>query len=142
MAASTRAAPSRPEVSIRVQRVQEMNATAKSALRRDLHVLGLRVRIHALILTRPNRVTAVALVGPRVDDRPLYGCLQHAMSPKSNTDLWRKKLLTHQKCKCDTDVCLRADVWEVPRVWIHETPAKEASLIAKVVQKRNAKEHT
>ena len=143
MAASTRAAPSSPEASRRMQRVRQKNTSAESALRRELHALGLRYRIQVPVLTKPRRVADVTFAGLRVavfiDGCFWHGCPEHATWPKQNAEFWRAKIVANQVRDRDTDARLRADGWEVVRVWAHETPSKAASRIAKVVQQRKAK---
>lgn len=143
MAASTRAAPSTPEASLRMQRVRQKNTSAESALRREIHALGLRYRIHVPVLTKPRRVADVAFSGLRVavfiDGCFWHGCPKHATWPKQNADFWRAKILANQERDRDTDARLLAHGWEVVRVWAHETPCEAASRIAKVVRRRRAK---
>lgn len=145
MAASTLAAPSSPEASRPMQRVRQKDTSAESALRREIHALGLRYRIQAPALTKPHRVADVAFTGLRVavfvDGCFWHGCPAHATLPKQNAEFWRAKIVAKQERDRDTDARLRADGWEVLRVWAHETPTEAASRIAKVVQKRKAKGH-
>jgi DNA mismatch endonuclease, patch repair protein len=143
MAASTRAAPSTPEATIRMKRVRQKHTSAELALRRELHALGLRYRIQVAVLTSPRRVADVAFVGPRVavfvDGCFWHGCPEHATWPKQNAEFWRAKILANQARDRDTVARLRADGWKAMRVWAHETPTEAALRIAKVVRKRKAK---
>ncbi|WP_437992676.1 very short patch repair endonuclease [Sorangium sp. So ce145] len=145
MAASTRVAPSTPEASLRMRRVRQKNTSAESAIRSELHALGLRYRIQVPVLTKPRRVADVAFVGPRVavfvDGCFWHGCPQHATWPKQNAEFWRAKILANQERDRDTDARLRAYGWEVVRVWAHERPHEAALRIAQVVRRRNAKGH-
>lgn len=143
MAASTRATPSTPEASLRMQRVRQKNTSAESTLRRELHARGLRYRIHVPVLTKPRRVADIAFSGLRVavfvDGCFWHGCPQHATWPKQNAEFWRAKILANQERDRDTDARLRADGWKVVRVWAHEMPHVAASRIAKLVHARKAK---
>ena len=146
MAAEKRGGPSSPEARRRMQRVRQKNTSAESALRRELHALGLRYRIQVPVLTKPRRVADVAFVGPRVavfvDGCFWHGCPEHATWPKQNAEFWRAKILANQARDRDTDARLHADGWEVVRVWAHESPHEAASRIAKIVRRRKAKGHT
>jgi DNA mismatch endonuclease (patch repair protein) len=146
MAASRRAAPSSPEVSRRMQRVRQKDTSAESALRHELHALGLRYRIHVPLLTKPRRVADVAFIGSRVavfvDGCFWHGCPSHATWPKQNAEFWRTKIVANQDRDRDTDARLGAAGWRVVRVWAHETPSEAASRIAEVVRARNAKRGT
>lgn len=137
-----RIAPSSPEATRRMQRVRQKNTSAESLLRRELHALGLRYRIQVLVSTKPRRVADITFVGPRiavfVDGCFWHGCPEHATWPKQNAEFWRSKILTNRERDRDTDTRLRADGWEVVRVWAHETPGKAALRIAKLVDKRKA----
>lgn len=143
MAASIRAGPSTPEASLRMQRVRQKNTSAESALRREIHALGLRYRIQVPVLIKPRRVADVAFSGLRVavfiDGCFWHGCPKHATWPKQNAEFWRAKILANQERDRDTDARLLADGWEVVRVWAHETPCEAASRIANVVRRRRAK---
>jgi len=143
MAASARAAPSSPEASRRMQRVRQRNTSAESALRRELHALGLRYRVQVPVLIKPRRVADVTFVGPRVavfvDGCFWHGCPTHATWPKKNAEFWRAKIVANQERDRDTDSRLRAGGWEVVRVWAHEQPRDAASRIARLVRARMAK---
>ncbi|HWL62343.1 MAG TPA: very short patch repair endonuclease [Steroidobacteraceae bacterium] len=143
MAATDRVAPSSLEVSIRMQRVRQKNTSAESALRRELHALGLRYRLQLPVLTKPRRVADVAFVGPRVavfvDGCFWHGCPEHATWPKQNAEFWRAKILANRQRDRDTDTRLLADGWIVVRVWAHETPSDAAWRIANIVRRRRAR---
>jgi DNA mismatch endonuclease, patch repair protein len=143
MAASERVAPSSVEASIRMQRVRQKNTSAESALRRELHALGLRYRIQVPVLTKPRRVADVTFIGLRVavfvDGCFWHGCPKHASWPKQNAEFWRAKILANQERDRDTDTRLLADGWLVVRVWSHETPCDAASRVADIVRRRRAK---
>jgi DNA mismatch endonuclease (patch repair protein) len=128
-----------------MRRVRQKNTTAESALRRELHALGLRYRIQVPVSVKPRRVADIIFVGSRVavfvDGCFWHGCPEHATWPKQNAEFWRLKIVANRERDRDTDARLRADGWEVVRVWAHETPTEAASRIAKVVQRRKAKDH-
>lgn len=143
MATSTRVVPSSPEASSRMQSVRQKDTSAESALRRELYALGLRYRVQLPVLTKPRRVADVTFVGVRVaifvDGCFWHGCPEHATWPKQNAQFWRAKIVTNQERDRDTDMRLRADGWEVVRVWAHESPHRAAARIAEVVRARKAK---
>ncbi len=126
-----------------MQRIRQKDTSAESALRRELHARGLRYRIQVPVLTKPRRVADVAFSGLRVavfvDGCFWHGCPQHATWPKQNAEFWRTKIVANQERDRDTDARLRAEGWEVVRVWSHEAPHDAASRIAEIVLKRKAK---
>lgn len=143
MATTTRIVPSSQEASRRMRRVRQKGTSPESALRRELHALGLRYRIQVPVLTEPRRVADVAFLGLRVavfvDGCFWHGCPEHATWPKQNAELWRAKILANQERDRDTDARLQAGAWEVVRVWAHETPVAAAARIARVVRRRKAR---
>ena len=144
MAASARVTPSSPEASRRMQRVRQTNTFAETELRRQLHALGLRYRVNVPVLSKPRRVADVTFARSRVavfvDGCFWHGCPAHATWPKNNADFWRAKIMANQERDRDTDVRLRADGWEVVRVWAHEMPQEAATRIAKLVRARKAQD--
>jgi DNA mismatch endonuclease (patch repair protein) len=143
MAASTRVAPSSPEASRRMRRVRQKSTSAEHALRRELHARGLRYRLHVPVLTRPRRVADVTFSGLRVavfvDGCFWHGCPLHATWPKQNAEFWRAKIEANMARDSDTDERLRADGWEIVRVWAHEPPSLAATKVATVVGQRREK---
>ena len=128
------------EASRRMRRVRQKNTSAESALRSELHALGLRYRIHVPLLSKPRRVADIVFRGSHVavfvDGCFWHGCPQHATWPKLNAEFWRAKILANKARDHDTNMRLRADGWKVVRVWAHEAPNKAASRIAKIVRAR------
>lgn len=128
-----------------MQRVRQKNTSAESALRRELHSLGLRYRIQVPVLTKPRRVADVAFSGLRVavfvDGCFWHGCPEHATWPKQNSEFWRAKIAANQERDKDTDARLHALSWKVVRIWTHETPSKAALRVAKIIAARKAKRH-
>lgn len=141
---NARAAPSSPEVSRRMQRVRQKNTSAESSVRRELYALGLRYRVQVPVLLKPRRVADITFPGPRVavfvDGCFWHGCPKHATWPKQNAEFWRAKIVANQERDQDTDARLRADGWEVVRVWAHESPHEAALRIAGIVRERKARE--
>ena len=139
MAAGARAKPSSPEARRRMQRVRQRNTSAESAVRRELHALGLRYRIQVPVLTEPRRVADVAIrrlrVAIFVDGCFWHGCPVHATWPHENAEFWRAKIMANRARDLDTDARLRAAGWKVIRVWAHEPPERAAARIEAIVEK-------
>ena len=121
-----------------MKRVRQKDTSAESAIRHELHALGLRYRVQVPILTRPRRVADVAFRRSRVtvfvDGCFWHGCPIHATWPKQNAEFWRSKIEANKVRDRDTDARLRAAGWQVVRVWAHETPRDAACRIAELVR--------
>lgn len=140
MAANTRVAPSSPEASRRMRRVRQKNTSAETALRRELHGLGLRYRVNVPLLTKPRRVADVTFASARVavfvDGCFWHGCPSHATWPKQNAEFWRTKIEANRARDNDTNERLHVEDWTVIRIWAHEEPKVAAGRIAHIVERR------
>jgi DNA mismatch endonuclease (patch repair protein) len=110
-------------------------------LRRELHRLGLRYRLHVRPLPGIRReadiVFGPAKVAVMVDGCFWHGCPVHGTWPKTNSLWWATKLTRNIDRDRDTDTRFEAAGWSVVRVWEHE-PAEEAALrvATKVAERR------
>ena len=143
MPASISVPPSTSDASRRMRQIRQNNTSAELALRHELHGLGLRYRIHVPVLTKPRRVADVAYRGLRVavfiDGCFWHGCPLHATWPKGNAEFWRAKIVANKERDRDTDQRLRADGWEVVRIWEHESPEKASKRVATIVERRRSR---
>jgi DNA mismatch endonuclease (patch repair protein) len=102
----------------------------------------MRYRVHVPILTKPRRVADVVFARLRVavfvDGCFWHGCPIHATWPKQNAAFWRAKIEANMVRDNDTDQRLRAEGWEVVRVWAHEEPKAAAVRIAHAIERRRA----
>lgn len=129
-----------------MQSVRQTNTSAETALRRELFARGLRYRVHVPVLTKPHRVADIAFnrlrIAVFVDGCFWHGCPLHATWPKQNAEFWRSKILVNQERDRDTDERLRADGWEVIRIWEHEPSKTAADRVAiAVAEKREEAKH-
>ncbi|MGQ0617216.1 MAG: very short patch repair endonuclease [Acidimicrobiia bacterium] len=111
------------------------------ALRRSLHRLGLRYRVHRQPVPGLRR-TADIVFGPArvavfVDGCFWHGCPDHGRRHHEvNGWYWPDKIARNQARDADTDRRLAEDGWTVLRVWEHEAPADAAARIAGAVRSR------
>ncbi len=139
----TRVKPSSPDSSRRMARVRQSGTKAELALRHELSRLALRYRVNYPVLEKPRRVADIVFPRLRiavfVDGCFWHGCPLHATWPKQNADFWREKIETNRARDGDTDRRLRAEGWEVIRIWEHESPCDAASRVKRSVWARKKK---
>ncbi len=111
----------------RMRRVRQASTAPELALRRALHGLGLRYRLHPKQLPgRPDIVFPGARVAVFV-----HGCFWHAhscragRSPGSNIDYWGPKLATNKERDARKERQLRELGWQVLVVWECELKGEE-----------------
>jgi DNA mismatch endonuclease (patch repair protein) len=94
------------------------------ALRRALHQLGYRYRVHVPVPGAARRKIDVAFTRARVavfiDGCFWHGCPQHGRIPATNVAWWEWKLAGNQERDADTTHRLTEEGWTVVRVWEHE----------------------
>lgn len=127
-------------VSARMSKQRTRNTSAEVALRRELHGLGLRFRLHrrpeATLRREADIVFGPAKVAVFLDGCFWHGCPLHATSPRANSDWWAQKLRANRERDLDTNGKLSAAGWQVVRVWEHEAPGEAARRIAEMVRAR------
>lgn len=118
---------SKAERSVRMARIRGKDTKPELLLRRALHALGLRYRLHGKGLPgRPDLVfprhRAVVFV---------HGCFWHrhdgckvASTPKSNTEFWEAKFARNVERDADHVSDLEAQDWRVFVVWECELTGK------------------
>jgi DNA mismatch endonuclease (patch repair protein) len=113
-----------------MKRVRQRDTTPELALRRKLFALGLRYRLHRLVVPgvrrRPDIVFGQERVAIFIDGCFWHGCPQHGTMAKANRAFWQRKIAENKRRDSDTDARLRQSGWLVLRVWEHE-PADEAA---------------
>jgi len=124
---------STPAVRRRMQDQSARDTRPELALRRLLHVSGLRYRVDRAPLPglrrRADVVFGRARVAVFVDGCFWHGCPEHGTRPRSNEQWWRDKLERNRLRDADTDARLRAAGWRVLRIWEHEDPVSAASRV-------------
>ena len=128
------------ERSERMSRIRGKDTAPELALRKALHALGLRYRLHAKLPGKPDivlpRHSAVVFV---------HGCFWHrhrgcriATTPKSNTAFWREKFDRNVARDKRVRRQLRAAGWRVFVAWECQLSGKgnadvEAGLLAQKI---------
>lgn len=122
----------------RMSRQKSRDTGVEMALRRALHALGLRYRVHRRPVAGVRREADVVFPGARVavfvDGCFWHGCPEHATWPKNNAEFWRGKIEGNRARDRDTDARFAQAGWRVVRVWEHEDPAEAAARVLAVVR--------
>lgn len=130
-----------PATSARMSRQRERDTGIEVALRRELHRMGLRFRIHLRPLKGVRRQADVVFTRRRVavfvDGCFWHGCPQHGTWPRSNQQFWRDKIEGNRRRDIDTNARLNAEGWTTVRVWEHEDPVSAAHRIAALIKDRD-----
>ncbi|WP_372504210.1 very short patch repair endonuclease [Actinokineospora diospyrosa] len=117
----------------RMSRQRARDTGIEMALRRALHALGLRYRVHQRPVRTVRREADVVFSRAKtavfVDGCFWHGCPEHATWPKRNAEFWRDKIEGNRRRDRDTDARLAAAGWQVVRVWEHEDPLVAAALV-------------
>jgi DNA mismatch endonuclease, patch repair protein len=132
--------PRSDEDKLRLQRQRVGNTRPELELRRHLHALGLRYRVHRRLLTEVRRTHDIVL-GPAktvVEVRGCWwhGCPTHYRPPTNNAAWWARKVKANRKRDADTESRLADLGWHVEVVWEHEDMEQAAIRIAEVVHQR------
>jgi DNA mismatch endonuclease (patch repair protein) len=132
--------PSSPEVSQRMSRARREDTGPERELRSELHRRGLRFTLHRPLPIDRRRKVDIAFPGARVavfvDGCFWHSCPEHATFPKANALLWKEKLRRNTERDRETDAYLRAEGWEVIRIWEHEDAVSAADRVAAIVRNR------
>lgn len=87
-------------------RQRARDTSTELALRRELHRLGLRYRVHRQPLPEVRREADVVFGPSRVavfvDGCFWHGCPDHATLPRSNAEFWRTKIEGNRTRDADT----------------------------------------
>jgi len=107
------------------------------AVRKALHAMGLRYRVHRRPLPGVRReadiVFGPARVAVFIDGCFWHGCPEHGTSPKANSEWWSNKLRRNHERDLDTAERLLQAGWTTVRVWEHEPSDEAAARIAEAV---------
>jgi DNA mismatch endonuclease (patch repair protein) len=120
-----------------MKRVRLRDTGPELALRRELHRLGLRYRLHRPVLPgvrrRPDIVFGPRRVAVFIDGCFWHGCPQHGTTARRNRKFWLEKIGTNKLRDADTDRRLRKAGWQVLHVWEHEDPKVAADKVLRAV---------
>lgn len=120
-----------------MQSMPRVDTGVEVALRRELHRLGLRYRVHVRALPgTPDIALTKARVAVFVDGCFWHRCPQHGTSPKNNSAWWAAKLDGNVVRDRRKDMQLQDLGWTPIHVWEHEDPAVAAGEIYRIWRER------
>lgn len=123
-------APLTPGVSERMSRMPTASTGPELKLRRAMHQLGLRYRLHPKTLPgRPDVALTHARIAVFVDGCFWHGCPQHGTAPKNNSEWWSTKIAGNVARDRAKDEQLQQMGWLVIHVWEHDDAAEAAAEI-------------
>ena len=106
-------------------------------LRRILHGLGLRYRVHLPLPFDHRRRADIAFTRIRlaifVDGCFWHGCPTHDVPPATHERYWDAKVRRNRERDLETSQRLQECGWTVLRFWEHELPAQSALVIRQTV---------
>lgn len=124
---------SREDRSRRMSRVRGKNTKPEMVVRRLLHGMGYRYRLHRKDL--PGRPDIVFVAARKVIF--VHGCFWHrhegcslARLPKTRLDFWRPKLEANRLRDIECEEALRLEGWQVLVVWECELKPRELPSLA------------
>jgi DNA mismatch endonuclease (patch repair protein) len=126
------------QVRRKMQRQRSRDTDPELSVRRALHGMGLRYRVHQQPLAELRRKADIVFRRDRiavfVDGCFWHGCPQHGRREHRVNDwYWPEKIERNRRRDADTDERLDAAGWKVVRVWEHEAPDAAACRIARAV---------
>ena len=118
-------------VAARMSRLARKDTAPEMALRKALHLRGLRYFVHRRPLPELRREADIvfpkAKVAVFVDGCFWHGCPEHGRrNGGTNEWYWSEKIQRNKDRDCDTDERLKRAGWVPVRVWEH-MPASEAA---------------
>lgn len=124
----------------RFKRQPQRDTKPELAIRRELHRRGFRfrlnVRVSKSIRSKPDIVFRGAKVAVFVDGCFWHGCPDHGTFPKNNHQWWSEKLCANAERDAKTTATLKAEGWEVIRIWEHEPMNQAADRVTAAVTAR------
>jgi DNA mismatch endonuclease (patch repair protein) len=125
--------PSSAGVSARMSRLSTTDTQVELAVRRALHRLGMRYRVHGPVPGMRRRSMDIAFMRAKVavfvDGCFWHGCPLHGSIPHSNQQWWTEKIEKNVHRDAATAAHLIELGWRVFRFWEHEDPNEVAQVV-------------
>ena len=116
-----------------MSRVRATNTALELRFRRALWANGLRYRVRNRLPGKPDIVFASARVVVFIDSCFWHACPWHGEQPKSNASFWSQKLMRNRLRDRQVSRTLRAEGWQVIRLWEHQLAKHFENCILRVM---------
>jgi DNA mismatch endonuclease (patch repair protein) len=103
-----------------MSRIRGYDTKPEILLRKMLWSLGLRYRLKSKLPGSPDFVFPKYRAVVFVDGCFWHGCPDHMTRPKTNSKFWVTKIEKNKKRDLKVNRILRANGWNVLRIWEHE----------------------
>jgi len=124
--------PKNAHVAKQMRKMSTKDSKPEMQLRRALHALGLRYRLHRKDLPgKPDIVFPSARIAVFVDGCFWHRCPDHYVAPKNNAEFWETKIAKNVERDRRQDAELAELGWESIRIWEHEDVVASALAIQK-----------
>lgn len=116
-----------------MSRINGKNTKPELALRKALWGLGYRYRVRNRLPGKPDLVFPSSRTVIFVDGCFWHKCPDHFVEPKTRTQFWLDKINGNVARDRRNNESLKADGWQVIRIWEHEVKNSLANTIGRVV---------
>ncbi|MGO2241603.1 MAG: very short patch repair endonuclease [Halomonas sp.] len=116
-----------------MSRINGKNTKPELALSKPLWGLGYRYKVRNRLPGKPDLVFPSSRTVIFVDGCFWHKCPDHFVEPKTRTQFWLDKINSNVARDRRNNESLRADGWQVFRIWEHEIKQSLANAIDRVV---------
>lgn len=116
-----------------MSQIKDKDTKPEIALRKALWSLGYRYRLQNRLPGKPDLVFSSLRTVIFVDGCFWHKCPDHFVQPKTRTQFWLDKIDGNVARDRRNNETLRAEEWQVIRIWEHEIKESLGNAIASVV---------
>ena len=122
--------------------IKGKNTKPELQLRKALWARGLRYRVHAALIGRPDIVFPRQRLAIYVDGCFWHGCPIHGTNPVTNADFWENKIKGNIERDRQVTSQLTKLGWIVIRIWGHEIKECLDKVISNIIELLKAPDTT
>jgi len=115
--------------------IRGKNTHPEITIRRILWSVGKRYRIHdTTVFGKPDISNKKKVVAIFIDGCFWHGCKKCYEEPKTNTDFWRKKILSNKHRREEVVRHLKQDGWTMLQFWEHEIRQNPYAVVERILK--------